>query len=68
MAFRTGDPLADFDHYDQAQADYEASLPKCEECGMPIQDDYLFNVYGEILCEDCAKAKFRRSAEDYIDQ
>lgn len=67
MAFRTGDPLDDFDRWDREQAEYEARLPKCEECGMPIHDEY-FDVYGEILCEGCMKEKFRKDSDVYAER
>ena len=34
-------------------------LPKCDRCHEEIQE-YLFDIYGEIYCEDCARKLFRR--------
>ena len=60
-----------FDVYDmwkQHEAEQEAWLekrPKCEFCGESIQDEYLFDVGGDIYCEDCMKDAFRRDADNY---
>lgn len=46
----TDNPEEDYDRY---LARPEASHPKCDECGEPIEDEYLFDVDGQILCEGC---------------
>lgn len=38
-------------------------LPKCDHCGKPIQDEHLFDIYGEILCECCMIYKYRKDIE-----
>ena len=51
------------------EAEQEASLeslPKCVNCGEPIQDDYLYDIDGDIYCEDCMKDEFRACTENYI--
>jgi hypothetical protein len=65
--FRNGDPLDDFDRLDRKQAEYEARLPRCEanKCGKRIDEDFYFEIDGEILCEECMKRRYRRSTEDY---
>ena len=40
--FRCGDPLDDFDRLDREQAKWLESLPVCERCGKPIQDEHLY--------------------------
>lgn len=65
--FRNGDPLDDFDALDAMQAMYEARLPVCEECGNRINDDYYFDVDGELLCEDCMNKRYRKHTEDYAE-
>lgn len=66
---RYGDPHDDFDRYDMEQARREARLPVCENrrCGKRIYDDEYYEIYGEILCEECMKARHRRYTEDYIE-
>lgn len=41
-------------------------LPVCEECENPIQDDYTWNIGGELLCPDCAAKRYRRNTEDFV--
>ncbi len=42
-------------------------LPKCEYCGEPITDDYLYDINGDVICEECLKDNFRKLVDDYID-
>lgn len=58
--FYTDDPIADFERYDRERAKYEASLPKCEYCGLPVEDDYYYEINGDILCEKCLNDHFRK--------
>lgn len=63
--FRSGDPARDFDLWQMEQQEWEDKLPRCECCGEPI-DDYVWEIDEQILCEDCARKKYRRDAEDYM--
>lgn len=60
------DPVADFERYDSRLEDALNQLPKCVDCGEPIQDDDLFDIDGDLYCEECMKANFKKSVEDYI--
>lgn len=50
----------------KAEEDYEKSLPKCALCGEPIYE-YVFEINGETLCENCMNDNHRRPVEDYLD-
>ena len=63
--FRSGDPLDDFHRWDREQEEALKRLPVCMKCRRRIQDDDLYDIDGEILCECCMKVKYRRSVEDY---
>lgn len=63
--FRLGDPDEDFARLDMEQARYEARLPKCDCCGEPIQDDYYWEIDGEILCQTCLNEQYRKFTDDY---
>lgn len=41
-------------------------LPKCDICGDVIQDDCLFDLDGDLICENCMFLQFRRRTEDYL--
>ena len=43
-----------------AEQDWEDSLPHCERCGFPIDDQY-FEIDDYVLCLDCVIAKYGRS-------
>lgn len=41
-----------------------ASRPVCEDCGKPIQDDFYFEVEGDILCEECMHGRYCKDVTD----
>lgn len=57
--FRHNDPDVDFTRLDHQQSAELNRLPRCDDCHKPIQDDYYYEVYGEILCEECMKDRYR---------
>lgn len=50
---RTNDPIADFHRHDAEQEAWLNRLPKCSECGEPIQTDFAYYIHGEWICDDC---------------
>ena len=63
-------PIKDYnDLYDEHEADQArelARLPKCDECGEPIQDDYFYELDdNRYVCPECLERYFRRNTEDY---
>ena len=67
MFNRTDDPLADFDRWDAEQQATLNKLPKCAECGEPIQDDYCYEINDECVCPDCLDYNHKHWVEDYIE-
>ena len=63
----TGDPYADFVQHDIEQQRWLEKLPVCVFCGEHIQDDFVFYINGEIICEECANDNFRQPTENFID-
>jgi hypothetical protein len=68
MSYYTDDPARDFDRWDMEQERMRARLPICEnpKCKKRINDDFYFEVEGEILCESCMNLRYRHYTEDYI--
>ena len=64
--FRTGDPLEDFNRRDREQSEYLESLPVCERCCKPIQDEHLYLINDEFVCQECLDRDFRKRVDDYI--
>lgn len=68
----TGDPHADFDAWDRKRETALEKLPKCENCGEPIQEECLYDIDGELYCDECigevVKEKFRKRTEEYIEE
>ena len=65
--FYTDDPERDFDRYDAEQQEQLEKLPVCSYCLEPIQDDYLYEINDEVICEECLNENFRKNVEDYIE-
>ena len=53
-------------HQDE-QEQAEETLPKCCKCKHPIDDDFLYEIEGELYCEKCMKKEFRRYTDDFIE-
>ena len=51
--------------HEARQEAWLAKRPKCECCGEPIQDEHLFDVGGDIFCEECMIDNFRQDAVNY---
>lgn len=62
----TDDPYRDFLRHDAEQEKLLERLPICDSCGEHIQDDYLFEVDGNLLCEECMIREHRRDVEDFM--
>lgn len=63
---RTDDPVADQMRYDAEQQKELEKCPKCSICCEYIQDDYLYEINDELICEECINDNFRKNVEDYI--
>lgn len=66
--YLSDNPIADFDRYDAERQREEDRLPVCEICGEPIQDDYLYDLEGTLVCEECLKSEYRKPVEDYMEE
>lgn len=60
----TDDPLADFHHHDMEEQMWLERLPKCAECGKPIQQEYAVKIDDNWLCDECLES-MRRRVGDY---
>ena len=53
--YYTDDPERDYDRYDRDQTEWLNSLPVCEHCGEPIQEDEWYEIDGAEIHEDCLR-------------
>ena len=67
MFIMSGDPLRDADMYDMERQKELDKLPKCDICGEPIQDDFLYDLDGTLVCDECLKTEYRKPVDDYIE-
>ena len=65
--YLTDDPLRDFDRWEAEQRREEERLPKCDFCGEPINNDFLYDLDGSLACEECLVQNFRKRTEDYME-
>ena len=60
------DPVADFYRWEAEQQRELEKLPNCCHCGEPIQDEHLFDVNGDLFCEECMMENFKKPIESYV--
>lgn len=65
FVFRSDSLSRDIDNYERAQARALAKLPRCSECDEPIQDDFCYEINGELICEECLN-EYRKSTDEFI--
>lgn len=64
--YRTDDPVKDAERNEERKEAELQKMPKCSYCKEHIQDGYLFDIEGELYCEECAYELFRKDTADYI--
>lgn len=63
--FWSDDPHKDYDRYDAARQRELDRLPKCANCGEPIQDEYCYSFDGDLFCPECLNEHHRKRTENY---
>lgn len=51
--------------YDSMKEEELEKLPKCSECGEPIQSDECYEINDELICPECLRENHRKWVEDY---
>ena len=65
--YYSDDPIKDFDFYDAVLTAELNKLPKCYECGEPIQDDNCYEINDELICPECLDNNHKKWTEDYTE-
>ena len=53
MVTWTDDPVRNFVHWDaEKQAELDR-LPVCQICGEPIRSEHMYDILGDLWCQDC---------------
>lgn len=65
--FYTDDPVADYDRYSEEQDKQLQKYPQCSICDKHIQDDFYYEINGEVLCEECLNDEYRKNVEEYVE-
>lgn len=65
--YRTDDPVKDAERYDAEQEAELKKMPKCSYCKEHIQEGFLWEIEGELYCEEHAHELFRKDTADYIE-
>lgn len=50
----TDDPVADAAAYDAEQERELKKRPLCCKCGEHIQEDFAYDIFGDLYCDSCA--------------
>ena len=59
-----------YDLWEAHEAEQEQALeklPYCEICGNPIQDEHLYLINDEFVCQECLDRDFRKDVDDYVE-
>ena len=62
--FYTDNPVADYDRYCNEQQKELDRLPRCCECGEPIQDEYAYYINDEWIHKSCMDANYKREVPE----
>lgn len=62
----TNDPVADAERYAAEQEKRLRMLPLCSECGEHIQDEHLYEINDEYICERCMNENHRKAVDDIV--
>lgn len=60
------DNYSQWEWHEREQELAREKLPRCQRCKQRIDEDYYYEIDGEILCESCMIEKYRKNTEDYI--
>lgn len=61
---RTDNPDVDAMRHLSKRDREELMYPHCDYCGETLEDE-LYDIGGEILCENCMKKEYLKKAERY---
>lgn len=60
MIYPSDNPNADFDRWDAEQNRLLEELPVCDYCLEPIQDDHLYEIDDDYVCQECLEKHFMK--------
>lgn len=60
-----GEPYEDFLRKEPEEEKWLKTRPVCAWCGHPIQDEYAYEIDGELVCEDCIEECRTSVPEEY---
>ena len=55
-----------WEQHDAEQEKQLESLPRCDYCNEYVQDEFLYCINDEIICNQCLNDNFRKATEDYV--
>lgn len=60
-------PVRDHERYEAHRERRLNRLPRCSECGYPIQDEECYEINGELICPSCMEENHRKRTDDYTE-
>ena len=61
--YYTDNPLSDFYLTDAEQERKLEALPRCADCGEPIQDEYCYLIKNTVICTECLESNYRMATD-----
>lgn len=55
------DNLERWERHDREQEEWLQKRPVCVECGEHIQEEHLYEIDGDLVCEDCLKDYMKKN-------
>lgn len=56
-----------FRNEEDSKEEWLKKRPKCDFCDEHIQDDYLYVIDDQYICDECMKSNFRKWTDDYME-
>lgn len=63
----TDDPPGDWDAHCIEQDKLMELLPYCDECGERIEDEFLYDFDGCLVCEECLERNHKKFTTDLME-
>lgn len=60
------DPDTDLANYEEEKEEWLYRLPRCCDCGEPIQDEDMYIIENDIYCPRCIE-RMRVSVDSYME-
>ena len=68
MGYYSDDPVRDAERYAEAMDRRLECLPVCSICDDAVQDDYCYQIQGEVVCPRCMRIHYRVRTRNLVER